>query len=62
MNITLLRRDGNEINVPRDLTPEQCAELLAAGLIVATGVEDARPDRRYQATDYARDIIYGRLA
>ena len=57
----LLRKDGNEINVPRALTPDQCVELLDAGLIVETGVESQRPDRRYQATELAQDIIWGRI-
>ena len=57
----LLRNDGNEINVPRDLTAEQCAELLAFGFIRETGVDDERPDNKYFATDYARDLIWGRI-
>ena len=58
---TLLRGDGGEINVPRALTPDQCSELLSAGLIVETGVESQRPDHRYQATELAQDIIWGRI-
>lgn len=57
----LLRDDGNEINVPRALTPEECSALLDAGLIVDSGVDDERADHRFQATDYARDIIWGRI-
>ena len=58
---SLLRVDGNEINVPRALTAEQCANLLTAGLIAETGDDDERADRRYAATDYARDVIWGRV-
>lgn len=57
----LLRVDGSDINVPRSLTPEQCAALLDAGLIVEADTDDDRPDRRYAATDYARDLIWGRI-
>lgn len=57
----LLRIDGSEINVPRALTAEQCADLLGAGLIAETGDDDERADRRYEATDYARDLIWGRI-
>ena len=58
---TLLRNEGSEINVPRALTADQCAELLNAGLIAETGDDDERADRRYAATDLARDIIWGRI-
>lgn len=57
----LLRVDGDTISVPRALTAEQCAGLLDAGLIVETGADDMRPDRRYEPTDYARDLIWGRI-
>lgn len=57
----LLRNDGNEINVPRSLDDDECASLLQAGLISETGVDDERADRRYEATDLARDVIWGRV-
>lgn len=57
----LLRVDGDTINVPRALTAEQCAELVDAGLIVESGADDERPDRQYKPTDYARDLIWGRI-
>lgn len=58
---SLLRRDGSEINVPRALTAEQCTELLNAGLVFVSDDEEDRADRRYAATDLARDIIWGRI-
>ena len=57
----LLRNDGSEINVPRSLTEDECGALLAAGLIVEVCEDDARADCRYAATDYARDLIWGRI-
>lgn len=57
----MLRVDGSEINVPRALSAEQCAALLAAGLVYVADEEDDRPDCRYAATDLARDIIWGRI-
>ncbi len=59
--VELLTVEISEINVPRTLTPSQCADLLNAGLIAETGIDDARPDQRYESTDYARDLIWGRL-
>lgn len=58
---SLLRVDGSEINVPRALTAEQCAALLDAGLIFVADDDEDRADRRYAATDLARDIIWGRV-
>jgi len=58
----LLREEINSIAVPRSLTEDQCASLVAAGLIRETGIEDARPDHRYEATEYAEDVIWQRNA
>lgn len=56
----LLRREINSICVPRSVTNTQCSALVRAGLIRdVTGA--GNPDTRYEATDYARDLIYGRI-
>jgi hypothetical protein len=56
-----LRVDGASINVPRDLSDAAVAELLNAGLIVEIDADETRTDRRFEATDYARDVIDCRL-
>lgn len=56
-----LRVDGAEINVPRNIDQSTIEQLLDGGLIVLVDEDETRNDRRYAATDYARDVIEQRL-
>lgn len=57
-----LRRDGYELSVPRTVAADAVAAMLEAGLITDVyGADEPRADRRYQATDYARDLVFGRI-
>ena len=55
--LKLLRIGSSSIEVPRSLTRTECDDLYMAGLIERTGEDHISPDRRYQATDYARDLL-----
>ena len=57
----LLRVEHRGIEVPRSLNDLDCLAMLRAGLIIEVDDTATVPDRRYEATDYARDLIWGRI-